>query len=213
MADQAPRRSRRIRGLSPESPEPSSRRRRSDLAGGFHPVESDAVERDPPLRSEGFVADSGVGSERSVPLTSRVLFPQEEDFQIEDIPEPAATGSSPLPLDHPFVIQYVGPESERPPDLPYLSYLSMAMTGNAASTVSAAGIHTPTSVEAGGTLALSSSASSTAMFGSGFTQAHASHSGPFCSWMSISGNPSFSFSAGAAGSTPMSNMASGSASF
>ena len=42
---------------------------------------SDAVERDPPPRSEGFVADSGVGPERSVPLTSRVLFPQEEDFQ------------------------------------------------------------------------------------------------------------------------------------
>ena len=104
MADQAPRRSRRIWGLSPESAEPSSRRRRSDLAGGYHPVESDAVERDPPPRSEGFVADSGVGSERSVPLTSRVLFPQEEDFQIEDIPEPLATGPSPLPPDHPFVI-------------------------------------------------------------------------------------------------------------
>jgi len=80
VADQAPRRSRRVRGLSPESAEPSSRRRRSDLAGGFHPVESDAVERDPPLRSEGFIADSGLGSERSVSLTSRVLFPQEEDF-------------------------------------------------------------------------------------------------------------------------------------
>ena len=69
VADQAPRRSRRIRGLSPESSEPSSRRRRSDLAGGYHPVASDAVERDPPQRSEGFIADSGVGSERSVPLT------------------------------------------------------------------------------------------------------------------------------------------------
>ena len=86
VVDQVPRRSRRIRGLSPESPEPSSRRRRSDLEGGYHPVESDAVERDPPPRSEGFITDSGVSSERSVPLTSRVLFPQEGDFQIEDIP-------------------------------------------------------------------------------------------------------------------------------
>ena len=84
-------------------------------------MESDAMERDPPLRSEGFVADSGVGSERSVPLTSRVLFPQEEYFQIEDIPEPPATGPSPLPPDYPFFVQYIGPESERPPDLPYLS--------------------------------------------------------------------------------------------
>ena len=82
VADQAPRRSRRIRGLSPESPEPSSRRRRSDLEGGYHPVASDAVERDPPQRSEGFIADSGVGSERSAPLTLRVLFPQEEEVQV-----------------------------------------------------------------------------------------------------------------------------------
>ena len=70
MADQAPHRSRRIRGLSPESPEPSSRRHRSDLAGSYHSVTSDAVERDLPQGSEGFIADSGVGSERSVPLTS-----------------------------------------------------------------------------------------------------------------------------------------------
>ena len=75
MADQAPRRSRRIRGLSPESPEPSSRRRRSDLESGYHPVTSDKVERYPPQGSEGFVADSGVGFKRSAPLTSRVLFP------------------------------------------------------------------------------------------------------------------------------------------
>ena len=77
MADQAPRRSRRIRGLSPESPEPSSRRRRGDLVGGYHPVMSDAVERDPPQGFEGFVASFGVGSERSAPLTLRVLFPRE----------------------------------------------------------------------------------------------------------------------------------------
>ena len=79
MADQAPRRSRRIRGLSPVSLEPSPRRRRSDLAGGYHPVTSDTVERDPPQGSEGFLADSSVGFERSVPLTSRELFPQEEE--------------------------------------------------------------------------------------------------------------------------------------
>ena len=114
VADQAPRRSRRIRGLSPESPEPSSRRHRSDLAGGYHPVASNAVERDPPQGSEGFVVDSGIGSERSVLLTSRVLFPQEEDFQIEDVPKPPATGPSPLPPDYPFVVQYIGPESKRP---------------------------------------------------------------------------------------------------
>ena len=112
-----PRRSRRIRGLSPESPEPSSGRRRSDLASGYHPVTSDAVERDPPQGSEGFIADSGVGSERSVPLTSRVLFPQEEDFQIEEVPEPSVSLPSPLPPDYPFVVEYIKPESERSEDL------------------------------------------------------------------------------------------------
>ena len=47
---------------------------------------SDAVERDPPQGSEGFGISSGVGSERSIPLTSRVLFLQEE-VQIEEVPE------------------------------------------------------------------------------------------------------------------------------
>ena len=174
---------------------------------------SDAVERDPPQRSEGFIADSGVGSKRSVPLTSRVLFPQEEDFQIEEVPEPPSSGPSPLPPDYPFIVYYIGLESERPEYLPYHSYLSMATTGNAASAVSATGIQTPASVEGGGTIAISSIASSATVFGSGFTQAHASQSGPFCFGMPTSGIPSFSFSATAAGSTPMSSMASGSTSF
>ena len=75
MADQVPCRSRRIWGLSPESAEPSSRRRRSNIAGEYHSVVSDAAERNPPLGLEGSVVGSAVGSERSTPLTSRVLFP------------------------------------------------------------------------------------------------------------------------------------------
>ena len=51
------------------------------------------------------------------------------------------------------------------------------------------------------------------MFGSGSTQAQASQSGPFCFGMPFSGIPSFSFSTATAASTPMSSMASGSASF
>ena len=69
MDDQAPRRSRRVRGLSPKTIEPSSRRHRSNIAGEYHLVVSDAAERDPPQGLEGFVVGSGVGSERSVPLT------------------------------------------------------------------------------------------------------------------------------------------------
>ena len=111
MADQAPPRSRRIRGLSPASPEPSLRRHRSDLAGGYHPVMSDAVERDPPQGSEGFLADSGVGSERRVPLTSRVLFPQEEEVQVEEVSQPFVSLPYPLPPDYPFIFEYIRPKS------------------------------------------------------------------------------------------------------
>ena len=65
---------------------------------------SDAVERDPPQGSEGFVANSSVGSERSIPLTSRVLFPQEEEVQVEEVSQPFVSLPSPLPPDYPFVV-------------------------------------------------------------------------------------------------------------
>ena len=61
MVDQAPRRSRRIQGLSLESTEPSTRRCRSNIAGDYHPVLSDVVERDPPVGLEGSVVGSGIG--------------------------------------------------------------------------------------------------------------------------------------------------------
>ena len=89
----------------------------------------------------------------------------------------------------------------------------MATTGNAASVVSAAGIQTPASVEGGGTIAISSIASSTAVFGYGSTQAQASQSSPFSYGMPTSGIPYFSFSAASTVSTPISSMASGLASF
>ena len=127
--------------------------------------------------------------------------------------QPFVSLPSPLPPDYPFVVEYVGPESTRLEDPPYYTYLSMATTGNAAPAVSTVGIQTPTSVEGGGTIAISMIASIAAVFGSGSTQAHASQSGPFCFGMPASGIPSFSFSTTAVGSTPMSSMASGSNSF
>ena len=51
------------------------------------------------------------------------------------------------------------------------------------------------------------------MFGSGYTQARASQSGPFCFGMPGSGIPLFSFSTVASTSAPISSMAGGSASF
>ena len=114
MADQAPHRSRRIRGLSPESVEPSSRRRRSNIAGEYHPVLSDTVESDPPQGIEGPVVGSGVGSERSVPLTLRVLVLGELGIEVEEVPESPQSLPSPLPPDYPFVVEYIGPESAKP---------------------------------------------------------------------------------------------------
>ena len=114
MADQVPRRSRRVQGLSPESVEPSSRRRRSNIAGEYHPVVSDAAERDPPLGLEGSVVGSGVGFERSTPLTSRVLFPREEEVEVDEVPQPPESLPSPLPPNSPFFVEYIGPESARP---------------------------------------------------------------------------------------------------
>ena len=77
MADRSPHRSRMLRGLSPVSAEPSSRRCRSNSEGDFHPVFSDAAKRDPPLGLVVSIAGSGVGvsAERSASLISRVLFP------------------------------------------------------------------------------------------------------------------------------------------
>ena len=105
VANQAHCQSRRVRGLSLESVEPSSRRRRSNIAGEYHPVVSDAAERDPPLALEGFVVGSGVGSERSTPLTSRFLFPREaeEEVEVEEVPQSPESLPSPLPSDSPFV--------------------------------------------------------------------------------------------------------------
>ena len=148
MSNQAPCRSRRIWGLSLESTDPSTRRCRSNIAGDYHPVFSDVAKRDPPLGLEGFVAGSGVAinSKRSTPLTSRVLFlgEEEEEVEVEEVPQPPESLPSPLPPSSPFIIEYIGPESARP-ESPHPSYfhLLMATTGNAALAVNAASIQTP----------------------------------------------------------------------
>ena len=76
MADQSPRRSRKLHGLSLVGVEPSSRRRRSNYASDFHLVVANASESDPPTRvvvSAGGPSTSDI-VERSTPLISRVLF-------------------------------------------------------------------------------------------------------------------------------------------
>ena len=98
------------------------------------------MERDPPQGLEGFVVGSSVGSERSIPLTSRVLFPGELEIEVEEVPESPQSLPSPLSPDYPFIVEYIGPESERPESPPFYSYLSMATTRNAVSAVSVVGI-------------------------------------------------------------------------
>jgi len=76
VADQSPRRSRRLCGLSPPSLEPSPRRRRGNTAGGFCPVAADASGIDPPHRDIILQNRLGTSTEQemSTPVLSRVLF-------------------------------------------------------------------------------------------------------------------------------------------
>ena len=80
MADRLPRRSRRLRGLSPMSAEPSSRRHRSNSVGDFYLVVSNKTKSDPLSRLVVSVCGSSTCDivERSTPLISRVLFSAEE---------------------------------------------------------------------------------------------------------------------------------------
>ena len=74
VADRSPRRSRRLRGLSPPSTEPSPRRRRGNNTGGFRPTAIDASGIDPPLGGNSIEATPGtaVEQERNPPVPSQV---------------------------------------------------------------------------------------------------------------------------------------------
>ena len=89
MADRSPRRSRRLRGLSPPSLEPSPRRRGGNTAGGFHPVTADALGIDPPLG--GISVQDRLGTskeqERNTQVLSRVLFQIENNIEVEELLE------------------------------------------------------------------------------------------------------------------------------
>ena len=81
---------------------------------------SDAAERYPRQGLEVFVVGSGVGSKRSAPLTSRVLFPGEEEVEVEEVFQLSESLPSPLPPDYLFVVEYIRPESTRPEDPPFI---------------------------------------------------------------------------------------------
>ena len=127
MVDRLPRRSRRLHGLSVASAEPYSRRRRSNLVGDFHPIVSNTTESDP---SFGVVVSMGgpstSGILESTPLISRVFLA--EEFQVEEVPQPLDTPSSPLPISFPNIILYGGPQISKTSSPP--SFLSLSFNGH-----------------------------------------------------------------------------------
>ena len=127
MADRSPRRSRRLRGLSPPSTEPSPRRRRGNNTGGFRPTVIDASGIDPPLGGNSIEARPGtsVEQERNPPVPSQVPLQAEDSIEVEELSESLAALNSPLPSSYPHVLQYVGTASQRPASPGYATRLQI----------------------------------------------------------------------------------------
>ena len=208
MVDRSPRRSRRLRGLSPPSLEPSPRRRRGNTVGGFHPMAADALGIDPPDRDISVQNRpcTSAEQERKTPALSQVLFQSKDNIEVEEFQESLAAPNSTLPFSYPEVLQYIG--SQRPSSPGHITHLpSMTTTGSMASTTSATTMQTPTFVQGGGTISIPStylfgSFSSTSLVGStsipstsGNSQANASSSGFFPFGTHSHGIPSVPFSA------------------
>ena len=105
MTDRSPRRSRRLRGLSPPNLEPSPRRRRGNTTGGFRPTAVDASGIDPPLRGISSQARPGTSEqERDTLVLSRVRFQAENNIEVEELSESLAAPNSPPPSSHPDIL-------------------------------------------------------------------------------------------------------------
>ena len=157
MADRSPRRSRRLRGLSPPSLEPSPRRRRRNATGGVHPTSVDASRIDPPLGDiSGQARPRTSEQERDTPVLSRVRFQAENNVEIEELSESLVVPNSPLPFSHPDVLQYVGTPSHRPASPGYATQLPFMTTTGSMASMSAATMKTPTSVQGEGTISIPS---------------------------------------------------------
>lgn len=116
MANRPARRSRRLRGLSPTSLEPSSRRRRRNIASGFQPMTASASEIDPPVGVIDSQDRPGISREsgRNTLVLSRVLFQSEDNIEVKDIIESVVTPNSPLPPHHSDFLLYVVTTTKRP---------------------------------------------------------------------------------------------------
>ena len=219
MADRSPRRSRRLRGLSPPSLEPSPRRRRGDITGGVRPTPVDASGIDPPLGDISGQARPGTSEqERDTPILSRVRFQTENDVEVEELSESLVIPNSPLPSSYPDVLQYVGTPSNRPASPGYAQHLPFIVTTGSMASTSAATMQTPISVQGGGTISIPSASlfgsfASTSLVGStsipstsGNAQTNAFSTGSFLFGTQSQGIPSVPFSAAT-------SMMGGSASF
>ena len=106
MVDGPIRRSRRLRGLSPMSVEPSSRRCRSNFARDLQSVEVNTPEIDPlhqTIVSQGRPSASR-GLDRDSLFLSRAFFWLENEVEVEEILESPMTNYSPLPPNYPDVL-------------------------------------------------------------------------------------------------------------
>lgn len=220
MVDRPSLRSWRLRGLSPTSPEHSTRRCRSDFASGFQPVATGALEIDPPLGGISSQDRHGntIELERNTPVLSRVIFQSEDSIEVEELSELVAALNSPLPPDHLDVLLYVGTPTHRPSSLgPHTSIPSMTTARSMASTMSVASMQTPISKQGGGTISIPSNTPISSIFGStsissmsGSSQPNASSFGFFPFGIPSQGIPSVSLNIPSTAST---SMMSGLASF
>lgn len=176
---------------------------------------------DPPLRGISIQARPGTSTEqeRNTPVLSGVRLQAENNIEVEELSDSLAAPNSPLPSSHLDVLQYVGTSTHRPSSPGYAKRLpSMTTTRSMASTTSATTMQTPTSVQGGGTISITSASlfgsfASTYLVGStsipstsGNSQTNAFGSGFFPFGAHSQGIPSFPFGAAT-------SMMSGSASF
>ena len=94
--------------------------------------------------------------ERSTPLLSGVIFLSEDGVEVEYISESPVTSSSSLPPNFLSIILHIGNLTHRPTiAVVSPSFLLMTTTRNTISTMSTSSVHTPLSIEGGGTISIS----------------------------------------------------------
>ena len=149
MAERPSRQSRRLRGLSPASAEPSPRRCRSDYASGFQPVATSASKIDHLLGGISLQdrPSTTIELERNTPFLSQVLFQSKDSITVEEISESVAAPNSPLPPDCADILLYIGPPTHRPSSPgAHTSICFMTTAGSMTSTTSVTSMQTPISV-------------------------------------------------------------------